>query len=182
MSVSNVEHKLPEESFTESYYEEWYGDPRTSTWETDKGDPGEMVAKAHALQAFLDKWDSIMNDPNIPEADKVMFKALFVGKMNALEAGDGGLSKGEGFDDVLAAIESGDMNALNEILLDTVDMDQLFEAVGTAFKDAEDITGIEPETDQDRLIGMYFTSDWAGIERYKIEHKDDDKKNDKDKE
>ena len=174
MSAAITGHKLPDDYFDGDYYQSQYTDYlRMSDMDTDKGAPSEMVGKARMLQSLLDKWDNLMNDPDVSDADKAMLKAIFMGKMNALEQADGGLSQGEGFDDVLAAIESGDSDALDQILLDTVDMDQLFEAFGQAYQTAVQVTNIKPQTDDDRLARMYFTNDWDGLKRYELDHKAD---------
>ena len=175
MGTDITAHTLPGDYLREGFYEDRYAhDPRLMGWDTDKGSPAGMCAKAQMLQSLLDKWDRLMNDPEISDGDKAMFKALFNGKMNALEQGEGGLSCGEGFDDILAALESGDGDALDNVLLDTVDMDQLFEAFGTAYQAATQITNIKPETDDDRLAKMFMTNDWDGLTRYDLEHKEKD--------
>lgn len=176
--TTEITHTMPDDYLREAYYEERSGAYETIDWEIDRGVPGEMCAKAQQLQSLLGKWDSIMNDPDIPAEDKAMFRAIFNGKMNGLEMKkeDGLLSTDEGFDDILKALESGDRDALDQVLLDTVDMDQLFDAFGLAYDAATKATNIKPSSDEDRLAKMYLTNDWDGLRRYRLEDKDDDKK------
>lgn len=166
---TTITHTLPDDYTREAYYDKRYGETVFNGWDLDRGAPGEMCAKARELQSLLDKWDSIMNDPDIPAQDKAMFKAIFNGKMNGIEQGPDGLSCGEGFDDVLKALESGDRDSLDQVLLDTVDMEQLFDAFGQAYQAATQTTSIKPSTDEDRLAKMYLTNDWDGLKRYRLE-------------
>lgn len=167
MSGQAIEHTLPDRYYSEDTY-------ATIDCGNDitPGDPKTMVGKAQLLQSLLDKWDSLMNDPSIPEGSKQMFKAVFMGKMDSLKD-ENGLADDEGFMDVLSAIESGDIEELNEVLVDTDDMDELFDAFGQAYQAAAQVTDVKPQTEENQLAWMYMTNDWAGLKKYKLEQGDD---------
>jgi hypothetical protein len=175
MSVNGIEHKLPEQYLS---HRNGFMDALRRLAAGD-----EPVGKAGRLQALLDKWDSIMNDPNIPDSVKEDFVLRFNAKMNQIEETDNiyGPSSGEGFDDILKAIEEGDMEALNEVLMDSEDMDELFYAFTEAYNDAKQYSGLQEPTPAKILGGLFLSNDWEGVERYRIEHKDDDKDDGKDK-
>jgi hypothetical protein len=145
MSVSGpVEHKMPM-----AYY---YTN-------------GEQRESIRGVEALLKKWDSVMNDPSIPQSDRDLFKQEFIGYMDEVEAKDGfGPSRGEGFDDLLRAIETKDKGKLEAILGDVEDMQELRWGFSEAFKKAQDNSGVEVGNEADRLSGMLLRNDWAGLD------------------
>jgi hypothetical protein len=135
------------------------------------GTPAEAAEKAAMVQSLLDKWDSIMNDPSIAQEDKDLFAAIFTGVMQKKEDRDDpfGVSAGEGFDDLLRALEHGDMEALDAIRGDVEDMGELLGAFAEAYQAAQQATSIAPQTDGARAAKMLFTGDLEGYRRERLE-------------
>jgi hypothetical protein len=125
----------------------------------------EIRREIMGVDKILEKWDSIMNDASLPAADREFFKQSFFGYMQEIERKEGfGPSSGEGFDDLLRAIETGDIDSMKGILTDAEDMKELQWAFAEAFKKAVETTGVEVGTEQDRLSGLLMRNDWAGLD------------------
>ena len=122
------------------------------------------------VQSLLDKWDTIMSDPSIPTEDKAFFKASFYGYMSELKNSSGdsfGPGNHEGFDNLLSAIEENNTEYLVDNLTDPEKMEKVMYAFSEAFKKAQESTGVEIGTEEDKLASMFLQNNWDGIDRKK---------------
>ncbi|MFA6033765.1 MAG: hypothetical protein WC889_12765 [Myxococcota bacterium] len=124
--------------------------------------------KRAAVQACLDKWDSIMNDQTLPKSDREFFAASFLGYMEEIQARSGfGPSFQEGFDELLLAVQTGNKGVLNGILCDHDDIGEVLWAFNEAFKSAKETTGVEITNESDRMGSMFLGNNWSGIDALK---------------
>ena len=130
--------------------------------------------KRAAVQACLDKWDSIMNDQTLPKSDREFFAASFLGYMEEIQSRSGfGPSFQEGFDELLVAVQTGNKGVLDGILGDREDIGEVLWAFSEAFKSAKETTGVEITNEADRLGTMFLGNNWSGIDALKKPVSDD---------